>query len=75
MAWLMRPTQKLRGLLLENALERRPDPRYDWTEQKLKDVARWANGWVWKKAPFADYARHRKNAPIERYDEQQGLFI
>lgn len=58
-----------------NALERIPDCRHDWTVQKLKDVARWANGWVWKKAPFADYDRHRKNAPRERYDEQQGLFV
>lgn len=58
-----------------NALERRPWVRYDWTEQKLKDVARWANGFVWKRAPFAEYDRHRKNAPPESYDVQQGLFV
>ena len=57
-----------------NALERRPRVRFDWTEQKLRDVARWANGWVWKKAPFSEYDRHRKNAPPETYDVQQGLF-
>lgn len=55
--------------------ERRPHVGYDWTEQRLRDVARWANGFVWRRAPFAEYDRHRKNAPPERYDEQQGLFV
>lgn len=58
-----------------NALERRPDPRHDWNEQLLKDVARWANGYVWRRAPFKDYNRHRKNVRAETYDEQQGLFV
>jgi hypothetical protein len=58
-----------------NAVERRPWVRFDWTERKLKDVARWANGFVWKRAPFEEYDRHRKSANDERYDEQQGLFI
>ena len=61
-------------LMKLNALERRPWVRFDWTEQKLKDVARWANAWVWKRAPFSEYDRHRRNAPTERYDAQQGLF-
>lgn len=58
-----------------NALERKPHPRHDWTPQLLADVARWANGWVWKKAPFSEYKRDRKsrNAPV--YDERQGLFF
>lgn len=58
-----------------NALERRPHVRFDWTEQKLRDVARWANGFVWRRAPFAEYDRHRKNVAIEQYDAQQGLFV
>jgi len=58
-----------------NALDREPQPKYDWTTQRLKDVARWANGWVWKRAPFSEYDRHRKNVTSERYDEQQGLFV
>lgn len=58
-----------------NAMERRPWVRFDWTEQRLKDVARWANGFVWRSVPFEDYDRHRKNAPAETYDEQQGLFV
>ena len=62
-------------LMKLNALDREPWVRFDWTAQKLRDVARWANGWVWKKAPFSEYDRHRKNAPPERYDAQQGLFV
>lgn len=56
-----------------NALDREPHVKFDWTAQKLKDVARWANGFVWRKAPFEDYSRTMKTA--ERYDEQQGLFV
>lgn len=56
------------------ALHKEPWVRYDWSRQQLKDVARWANGWVWKKAPFTDYDRHRKNVAPERYNEQEGLF-
>ena len=40
-----------------NALERRPWVRFDWTEQRLRDVARWANAWVWKRAKFSEYDR------------------
>ena len=57
-----------------NALHREPHVRFDWTLQKLKDVARWANGFVWKRAPFSEYDRHRRNVSPETYDEQQGLF-
>jgi hypothetical protein len=59
-----------------NALEKSPHVRFDWTDQKLRDVARWANGWVWKKAPFAEYDRslnHSRTATV--YDDQQGLFV
>jgi len=56
-----------------NAMERKPHPRHDWNVQLLKDVARWANGWVWKKAPFSDYNRSQKSP--EKYDERQGLFF
>jgi hypothetical protein len=58
-----------------NALERRPHVRFDWTEQKLRDVARWANGFVWRSAPFAEYDRHRRTVAPEMYDVQQGLFV
>ena len=43
-------------LIKLNAPERKPWVRYDWTEQKLKDVARWTNRWIWRKCKFEDYA-------------------
>lgn len=58
-----------------NALHKVPHPRFDWTVKRLQDVARWANGWVWKRAPFSEYDRHRRNTSAERYDEEQGLFV
>lgn len=60
-----------------NAMTREPRARFDWTTQKLKDVARWANGWLWRKYRFSEYDRtasKRKQAK-EKYDEQQGLFV
>ena len=57
-----------------NALEKRPHVRFDWTEQKLRDVARWANGFVWRSVPFDEYNRSQKNKAVEVYDAQQGLF-
>lgn len=58
-----------------NALDRVPHVRFDWTLQKLKDVARWANGFVWKRAPFEEYDRHMRSVAPEQYDTQQGLFV
>lgn len=63
-------------LMKLNALDKTPWVRFDWTEQKLRDVARWANGWVWKRAPFAEYDRSmNKSRAAPVYDEQQGLFV
>jgi hypothetical protein len=62
-------------LMKLNALEKKPWVRFDWTDQKLRDLARWANGWVWKRAPFAEYDRHRRTVAPESYDAQQGLFV
>jgi len=56
------------------SLEQEPAVRFDWTMQKLKDVARWANSWGWKKFPFSEYDRHRKNTE-PAYDAEQGLFV
>jgi hypothetical protein len=55
------------------ALQREPHVRFDWTVQKLKDVARWANGWVWKRAPFAEYNRALKSSRGYISKEQAGL--
>lgn len=47
-----------------NALHKKPWVRHDWTEQRLLDVARWCNGWVWKKASFDEYRRDRRTHPV-----------
>jgi hypothetical protein len=38
-----------------NALVHEPLIRHDWSEQKLKDLARWANKWLWRSLPFSEY--------------------
>lgn len=62
-------------LMKLNALTRTPHVRHDWTAQKLADVARWANGWVWKQAPFAEYRPAFKRSTAPQYDARQGLFL
>lgn len=57
-----------------NATTRQPKARHDWTVQEQKDVARWANGFLWKQMPFSEYDRFAKKRP-ERYDESVGLFV
>jgi hypothetical protein len=60
------------------ALQKMPWVRFDWTADKLRAVARWANRRYWRKTPsFADYDRHfkRNRTARERYDAQEGLFI
>ena len=56
-----------------NSLAREPLAKFDWTVQLLKDVARWANAFLYRTVSFKDYNRSRKNQ-IEVYDESQGLF-
>lgn len=59
-----------------NALERRPHPRHDWTAQHLTNVARWVNRHHAKNGvPFEKYDGSLKSRDVERYDEQQGLFL
>lgn len=38
-----------------NALVKEPKVRYDWTALKLKQVQRWVNRRIWRKAPFSEY--------------------
>lgn len=38
-------------------IEKKPVVRFDWTAQKLRDMARWANRWIWRTVPFAEYNR------------------
>jgi hypothetical protein len=40
-----------------NALEKRPHFRFDWTEQTLRDMARWANRRHWRYTEFEGYWR------------------
>ena len=42
-------------LIKLNARQKKPWVKYDWTEQRLKDVARWANRWVWRSCSFEEY--------------------
>lgn len=44
-------------LIALNALVHKPIVRFDWTEQKLKDLARWANKWIWRTVKFEDYGK------------------
>ena len=36
-------------------LTKTPVVQFDWKEQKLKDLARWANRWIWRTVKFEDY--------------------
>lgn len=56
-----------------NALERRPYPRFDWTAQRLIDVARWANRRLWRYMDLSDYNRHYKRDRVEMADAQAVL--
>lgn len=47
-----------------NTLVRRPVVRHDWTEQKLRDLARWSNRWLWRNIPFRDYRAGRGTREI-----------
>lgn len=47
-----------------NALEKRPMIKYDWTELKLMDMARWANRWIWRSVPLAEYSNRNNEAPL-----------
>lgn len=45
-----------------NALEKKPHARHDWTEQSLRDMARWCNRFGWKYTDFENYRRSVKSA-------------
>jgi hypothetical protein len=42
-------------MLALNTLVKKPIIRYDWTEKKLRDLARWSNRWIWRSVKFEDY--------------------
>lgn len=47
-----------------NALEKKPMIKYDWTEQKLMDMARWANRWLWRSIPLHEYKPRQNASPL-----------
>lgn len=48
-----------------SALDKKPWVQHDWTDRKLRDVARWANAWVWKKATFDEYSPTLKSKHVD----------
>ena len=38
-----------------NARAKEPWVRFDWTPELLRNVARWANRYIWRKTPFSEY--------------------
>ena len=44
-------------MLALNTLVKRPIIHHDWTEQKLRDLARWSNRWIWRTVPFSEYGK------------------
>jgi len=52
-----------------NSLVREPHVKFDWTAQRLKDVARWANGFLWKQMPFSEYDRTAKKGRGKLFEE------
>src|SRR5678815_5473437 len=55
-----------------NALEKKPHLRFDWTETSLRDVARWANRYLWRYCTLDEYRRSAKTSRADRYDAQTG---
>jgi len=58
-----------------NAEKREPHARFDWTVQKLRDVARWANTRQWRQRTFAEYDRTARKSLRDHYRARDGLFI
>lgn len=59
-----------------NTEVREPWAQFDWTIQKLRDVARWANSRQWRQRTFAEYDRTARKTPrLDRYRSSDGLFV
>ena len=52
-------------LMKLNATEKRPWIRYDWTEESLTNVARWANRYLWRSMDFSEYERYGRRGQSE----------
>jgi hypothetical protein len=49
-----------------NSLKKEPAIRHDWTPLKLKQVQRWVNRRIWRKAPFSEYDANVRSV---KYDD------
>lgn len=58
-----------------NAEVRKPWAQHDWSVQKLRDVARWANSHQWRQRSFEEYDRSFKKPRADRYRPMDGLFV
>lgn len=61
-------------LMKLNALTKAPWVRFDWTAQKLIDMARWANRRLWRYATFDEYRGGAKSSRADRFDTRTGFF-
>jgi hypothetical protein len=53
-----------------NSLTKEPAVRHDWTTPKLKQVQRWVNRRIWRKAPFEEYDANTRGIRLAT----EGLF-
>ena len=56
------------------SLEKKPIVRLDWTEEKLIHLARWANRWLWRSVPFAEYKTNPKRVKKSLEKVQLDIF-
>lgn len=62
-------------LIALNSLGKNPKVAYDWTEEKLIRLARWANRWIWRSVPdFNDYKTNPKKVKEVLRDVQLDIF-
>lgn len=47
-----------------NSIVKRPKILHDWTEQKLHDMARWANKWLWRTMSLSEYKPRKREQPL-----------
>ena len=56
-----------------NTLIKRPLVRHDWTLQELTNMARWANRWIWRTAPYEEYNGSIKNENVSNLPGTRAL--
>lgn len=56
-----------------NTLTKEPWARFDWTAQRLRDVARWANRRIWRYATLDEYRAGTKTSRVRDCAAQQTM--